>query len=242
VLHRLDPELKFILQTHASGVGIAALFYQEHQGARRIISYATTRLNGAQGRHHINEQEFFAIVWAVKKYRPNIEEGHFVLRTDNKARLWLNTTKESNAKLTLGVPSARVQFDGGENDLPDLLSRQPDEVTVHAEAEEDQRMLVPKTCRLSTAATNTIEIPTLVDEVKAAQLADTDTMLKEFKTYHMCNMEVLLTGGSTIRKKRKCRVNAHCYKVVLNAERNMCLSSSVFHLLCNPPELQKVQQ
>jgi hypothetical protein len=38
------------------------------------------------------------------------------------------------------------------------------------------------------------------------------------------------------------RVNEHCNKVVLNAERNMCLSSGVFHSLCNPAELQKVQQ
>ncbi|KAJ3616464.1 hypothetical protein MTP99_003085 [Tenebrio molitor] len=146
---------------------------------------STTRLNGAQRRHHINEQEFFTIVWTVKKYRPYMEEGHFDLRTDNKALLWLNTTKESNARLTLGVPSPRVQFDGRENKLPDLWSRQLNEVTVHAEAEDDQRMLVPKTCRLSIEAINTIDIPTLVDEVKGAQLADTDTTLKEFKAHHI---------------------------------------------------------
>jgi hypothetical protein len=44
-------------------------------------------------------------------------------------------------------------------------------------------------------------------------------------------MEVALTGGSTIRKKRKYRVNAHCHKVVLNAERTMCLSSGVVKLV-----------
>jgi hypothetical protein len=180
MLHRPNPELNFILQTDASGVGIAAVLYQEQQHTRRIISYASARLNEAQRRYHINEQECLAIVWAVKKYRPYLEEGPFVLRTDNKALLWLNTAKESNAKLTrwalhLQEFSFTVEHcPGKENELPDLLSRQPDENVVDTEDEDDERMLVPKTCRLPTEAINTIDVPTLVDEVKAAQLTDPD--------------------------------------------------------------------
>jgi hypothetical protein len=180
MLHRPNPELNFILQTDASGVGIAAVLYQEQQHTRRIISYASARLNEAHRRYHINEQECLAIVWAVKKYRPYLEEGPFVLRTDNKALLWLNTAKESNAKLTrwalhLQEFSFTVEHcPGKENELPDLLSRQPDENVVDTEDEDDERMLVPKTCRLPTEAINTIDVPTLVDEVKAAQLTDPD--------------------------------------------------------------------
>jgi hypothetical protein len=180
MLHRPNPELNFVLQTDASGVGIAAVLYQEQQHTRRIISYASARLNEAQRRYHINEQECLAIVWAVKKYRPYLEEGPFVLRTDNKALLWLNTAKESNAKLTrwalhLQEFSFTVEHcPGKENELPDLLSRQPDENVVDTEDEDDERMLVPKTCRLPTEAINTIDVPTLVDEVKSAQLTDPD--------------------------------------------------------------------
>jgi hypothetical protein len=180
MLHRPNPELNFVRQTDASGVGIAAVLYQEQQHTRRIISYASARLNVAQRRYHINEQERLAIVWAVKKYRPYLEEGPFVLRTDNKALLWLNTAKESNAKLTrwalhLQEFSFTVEHcPGKENELPDLLSRQPNENVVETENEDDERMLVPKTCRLPTEAINTIDVPTLVDEVKAAQLTDPD--------------------------------------------------------------------
>jgi hypothetical protein len=180
MLHRPNPELNFVLQTDASGVGIAAVLYQEQQHTRRITSYASARLNEAQRRYHINEQECLAIVWAVKKYRPYLEEGPFVLRTDNKALLWLNTAKESNAKLTrwalhLQEFSFTVEHcPGKENELPDLLSRQPDENVVDTEDEDDERMLVPKTCRLPTEVINTIDVPTLVDEVKAAQLTDSD--------------------------------------------------------------------
>jgi hypothetical protein len=172
VLHRPNPEFDFILQSDASGVGIAAVLFQEHQGTRRIISYASARLNEAQRRYHINEQECFAIVWAVKKYRPYLEEGHFSLRTDNKALLWLNTAKESSAKLTRWALlfqefSFTVEHcPWKQKELPDLLSRQPDDDAAHVEAEDDERMLAPRTCRLSTEVINTIDV------VKAAQLAD----------------------------------------------------------------------
>jgi hypothetical protein len=172
VLHRPNPEFDFILQSDASGVGIAAVLFQEHQGTRRIISYASARLNEAQRRYHINEQECFAIVWAVKKYRPYLEEGHFSLRTDNKALLWLNTAKEFSAKLTRWALlfqefSFTVEHcPWKQKELPDLLSRQPDDDAAHVEAEDDERMLAPRTCRLSTEVINTIDV------VKAAQLAD----------------------------------------------------------------------
>ncbi len=48
----------------------------------------------------MNEQECLAIQWALKRYRSYLEDEEFTLRTDNKALLWLNTAKNSNAKLT----------------------------------------------------------------------------------------------------------------------------------------------
>jgi hypothetical protein len=133
VLHRPDPDLGFILQTHASGVGITAILFQEHESQRRITSYVSARLN-------VNEQEYLSIVCVVKKYRPYLEERPFVLRSDNKRLLWLNTTKESNAKLTrcallLQEFNLRVEHvPGKENELPDLLSRQPSDDHVCKEA------------------------------------------------------------------------------------------------------------
>jgi hypothetical protein len=180
VLHRPDPDMSFTLQTDASGVGIAAVLFQDHADQRRIVSYASARLNETQRRYHVNEQECLAIVWAVKRYRPYLEEKPFVLKTDNKALLWLNTTKESNAKLTrwallLQEFSFRVEHvPGKENELPDLLSRQPSDDNVCEEAEEDDRMLVPMRDSQHREVLNAIDVPTLADEVKAAQHADQD--------------------------------------------------------------------
>jgi hypothetical protein len=102
------------------------------------------------------------------------------VKTDNKALLWLNTTKESNAKLTrwallLQEFSFRVEHvPGKENELPDLLSRQPSDDNVCEEAEEDDRMLVPMRDSQHREVLNAIDVPTLADEVKAAQHADQD--------------------------------------------------------------------
>ncbi|RZC41271.1 RNase H domain containing protein, partial [Asbolus verrucosus] len=70
-------------------------------------------------------------MWTIKHYRLYLEEKPFTLRTDNKF-LWLNTAKNSNAKLTRWalLPqefSFRVEHcPGKHNELPDLLSRQPE--------------------------------------------------------------------------------------------------------------------
>jgi hypothetical protein len=63
---------------------------------------------------------------------------------------------------------------GKENELPDLLSRQPSDDNVCEEAEEDDRMLVPMRDSQHREVLNAIDIPTLADEVKAAQHADQD--------------------------------------------------------------------
>jgi hypothetical protein len=165
VLHRPDPDLGFTLQTDVSGEGITAFLFQENESQRRITSYATARLN-------VNKQEYLSIVCAVKKYWPYLEERPFVLRSDNKGLLWLNTTKESNAKLTrwallLQEFNLRIEHvPGKENELPDLLSRQLSDDHGCKEAEEDDRMLVPMRDPYPREVLNAIGVPTLADATR----------------------------------------------------------------------------
>jgi hypothetical protein len=183
LLHRPDASREYVLQTDASGLGVAAVLYQEEEGQRKIISYASARLNDAQRRYHINEQECLTVVFAVKRYRPYLEDKPFLLRTDNKCLLWLNGAKDSNAKLTrwallLQEFNFRVEHcPGKNNELPDVLSRQPEDDKVPDDAEDLDRMLVPDgeaTIHPTTERVCAIDVPTLLDEVRAAQLADPD--------------------------------------------------------------------
>jgi hypothetical protein len=181
LLHRPDASCEYVLQTDASGLGVAAVLYQERNGLRNIISYSSARLNDAQRRYHINEQECLAVVFAIKKYRPYLEDKPFLLRTDNKCLLWLNGAKDSNTKLTrwsllLQEFNFRIEhFPGKNNELPNVLSRQPEDVEIPDDTEDVDRMLVPKRKDEATAATErvcAIDVPTLMDEVKGIQLAD----------------------------------------------------------------------
>jgi hypothetical protein len=181
LLHRPDASREYVLQTDASGLGVAAVLYEERNGLRNIISYSSARLNDAQHRYHINEQECLAVVFAIKKYRPYLEDKPFLLRTDNKCLLWLNGAKDSNAKLTrwsllLQEFNFRIEHcPGKNNELPDVLSRQPEDVEIPEDTEDVDRMLVPKRKDEATAATErvcAIDVPTLMDEVKGIQLAD----------------------------------------------------------------------
>ncbi|KAK9686724.1 RNase H-like domain found in reverse transcriptase [Popillia japonica] len=83
VLYRPDLGKPFVLQTDASSIGAAAVLYQEEEGQRRNVSYSSLRFNKTEQRYHINEQECLAVIWAIKRYRPYLEDRPFLLPTDS---------------------------------------------------------------------------------------------------------------------------------------------------------------
>uniref|UniRef100_A0A1Y1LYJ6 RNA-directed DNA polymerase n=1 Tax=Photinus pyralis TaxID=7054 RepID=A0A1Y1LYJ6_PHOPY len=181
-LCRPDFKLQFILQTDASSKGIAAVLYQEPRpNQRNIISYASAKLNGAQSKYHVNEQECLAVVWAVKRYQPYLEDRKFTLKTDSRALLWLDRTKDDKSKLTRwALRLQEFSFDvihcpGKENELPDYLSRNPTDRVVEENTEEDiSRLLPPPPAPADRDDTGppflaNIEVAELADRVKQSQ-------------------------------------------------------------------------
>lgn len=169
-LHRPDMRLPFILQTDASGIGISAVLYQEDNKARRVVSYSSAKLTEAQQKYHINEQECLAIITAIRRYRPYLEDRPFTLRTDNAALQWLQTMKDTKAKLTRWALLLQ-EFDftiqhcaGRDNELADTLSRAPENTTT-TEPEVD-RLLPPTGPHLAAIGPDE-----LVDRVRTAQRA-----------------------------------------------------------------------
>jgi hypothetical protein len=132
MLHRPDPNKTFVLQIDASGIGMAAALYQEDGADRRVISYSSASFNPTERRYHSNEQECLAVVWAIRRYRPYLEDKQFTLRTDNKALVWLQQKKDQCAKLTRwaielqGYQCTIQHCPGRENQLADILSRDPE--------------------------------------------------------------------------------------------------------------------
>lgn len=147
-LHRPDPNMRYVLQTDASSVGMGAVLYQVGtNGERRVVSYASAKFSKTEQKYHCNEQEIHAVVWACRKYRPLLENRRFLLRTDSRALFWLDRYKEERAKLMrYSLLLQEFTFDvehcpGRENCLPDFLSRHPDNEVV--EPIEDDRLSPP---------------------------------------------------------------------------------------------------
>uniref|UniRef100_A0ABD2VYJ7 RNA-directed DNA polymerase n=1 Tax=Trichogramma kaykai TaxID=54128 RepID=A0ABD2VYJ7_9HYME len=138
-LDRPTPGLPFVLQTDASAKGMGAVLYQQVGDGRRIIAYASAKFTPAESRYHCNEQECLAVVWAIKRFRPYLEDQPFTLRTDSRTITWLNRFKGTRDKLLRwALLLQEFQFTvehcpGRLNELPDVLSRDPCE-----EAMEDR--------------------------------------------------------------------------------------------------------
>uniref|UniRef100_A0ABD2WCX6 RNA-directed DNA polymerase n=1 Tax=Trichogramma kaykai TaxID=54128 RepID=A0ABD2WCX6_9HYME len=181
-LSRPSPEGKFVLQTDASGLGMGAVLYQEKPDkGRKVIAYASAKFSTTERKYHCNEQECLAIIWGIKKFRHYLEDGPFTLRTDSKTLTWLDRFKETRDKLlrwALLLQEFNFTIEhckGKENELPDLLSRNP--IGSHEDLEDIDRMLPP----VGNTNSNTLEPPQLMmlntslplfDEIVEAQQSD----------------------------------------------------------------------
>lgn len=148
-LHRPNFELPFCVQTDSSSIGMSAMLYQEVNGSRHIIEYASAKFNNTVKNYHINEQECLAIIWALQIFGAYVQCSKFVLRTDSKALTWLSKFKDTRAKLTRwALQLQEYNFDiehipGRSNEFCDYLSRNPEENIKFSEVPDNDRLIPP---------------------------------------------------------------------------------------------------
>ena len=75
-LHIIDPQKPFFIFVDSSSVAIGACLTQLHAGVYRPIAFASAKLSDAQQRYSTIEQESYAALWALTKYR------HWILGRD----------------------------------------------------------------------------------------------------------------------------------------------------------------
>jgi transposase InsO family protein len=90
---------EFILYTDWQPGAVAAILGQEDEIGEYVIAYASRTLTGAALNYSPTDGELFAVVWAVRMFRPYLYGTHFRLLTDHKALQWLRSTRNLSAKL-----------------------------------------------------------------------------------------------------------------------------------------------
>ncbi|KAI5707546.1 hypothetical protein M8J77_004691 [Diaphorina citri] len=174
-LHRPKANLPMILQTDASGLGLAATLYQEEDGKKMIITNASCKLNATQRNYHINEQECLAVVWGINKFKSYLDGRHFILRTDSRALTWLHKFKEDKSKLirwalllqeyTFSIEHVK----GRNNELPDAMSRSPWNEEVGSENEDWERMVFPPTQLENVQQLHSLEEKDILEQIRKTQ-------------------------------------------------------------------------
>ena len=168
--------------------GIAAVLYQETTDKRhQIISYASAKLNDAQQCWHTNEQECYAALWAMKRYRAYLDHQQFTLCTDSRALIWLNRAREEKSKFmhwSLQMQEFNYNVEhvrGTENHLADALSRTPHGPAIDEESIAD----LPSYTTLSA-----INVTTAIEAIiKSAQDADSaiQTIMQQMQAGSLAN-------------------------------------------------------
>ena len=116
---------EFDVYWDASSVGLGAIISQEG----RVIAYASRSLTENERRYFTTELECLAVLWAIDKFRCDLEGYKFKVITDHSALKWLHNLKDPKGRLgrwALALQSYNFEIihrKGKEHQAPDALSR-----------------------------------------------------------------------------------------------------------------------
>ena len=124
-LEVLEFNKVFQVNYDAIGTTIGAVLSQEG----RHIAYFSEKLNDAKRKYYVYDQEFYAIVQALKKWRHYLLLKEFVFYTDRQALQYLNSQCKLNQRNLKWVEFMQhytfvLKYRSGEsNRVADALSR-----------------------------------------------------------------------------------------------------------------------
>ena len=154
-----DSALTTILTTDACDYALGAALSQKHPQGDRPVAFISRILNTTERRYSMWEKELFAIVWAIKHFRPYLLNHSFTVKSDNKPSTQMITN--SSLKLSTSATNRIIRWilslqtysftvehqPGTSNVVADALSRFPLHVNAmpddHINAEFCQLQTVP---------------------------------------------------------------------------------------------------
>lgn len=130
LLSNPDFSKPFVIQCDASSNGIGGVLFQyDEENNEKPIAYFSEKLNDCQQKYSVTEQECYAAVRAVSKFRHYIEGTAFTIITDHASLKWLMGLKDLSGRLarwSLKLQAFTFQIEhrkGSRNVVPDVLSR-----------------------------------------------------------------------------------------------------------------------
>ncbi|KAJ8339479.1 hypothetical protein SKAU_G00362650 [Synaphobranchus kaupii] len=132
ILGFADPKLPYILHTDASTSGLGAALYQEQQGQKRVVAFASRGLSKCETRYPAHKLEFLALKWAVtEKFQDYLYGSPFLAVTDSNPLTYILTSAKLDATsyrwlAALSTFDFQLQYRAGkQNQDADGLSRRP---------------------------------------------------------------------------------------------------------------------
>ena len=144
ILGYADSTLPYELHTDASGFGLGAVLYQEQQGEKRVICYASRGLTKAEKNYPSHKLEFLALKWAVAdKFKDYLYGQQFTVLTDNNPLTYVLTTAKLDATghrwlADLATYDFNIKYRPGKNNADaDGLSRIPTDTNVRRDIDQE---------------------------------------------------------------------------------------------------------
>ena len=167
-------EKKFYVYTDASDIAVGAVLVQEQEDGPHAIHYISSALTPTQGRWPIIEREAWAIIHAVRKFKPYLFGTEFIIRTDHKPLEYLFRSEIKNVKvqkwaMELGQYNCTIEYiTGPKNVQADFLSRLPGQGSIPVSVINTDKIRVkdppPETTIGSQEGTSEDELPCLLGE------------------------------------------------------------------------------
>jgi hypothetical protein len=179
VLAHPDPSLPYYLNTDASGYAVSAVLSQDHGRGRQPVAYFSRKMESAQKRYPVHEQELLAIVLALEEWRCYLHGSvHPVsVLSDHRSLQWISTQPTLSSRQARWVEQLQeyefnIEYvEGKENRVADALSRRSDyEKADSKQKEDDRRDAVPQS-RLRLSATTAAVAPADKNRLSATTAA-----------------------------------------------------------------------
>jgi RNase H-like domain found in reverse transcriptase len=101
-----DLEKPFELEVDASAFAVGAILFQsDNKGCKRDVGYYSKALNSAKRNYDIWDQEFLAVITALKHWR------HLLIRTSHKIIVWTD-----HQELAILLPTSESQLESSMRD------------------------------------------------------------------------------------------------------------------------------